>query len=76
MSYEKDFSSIAVDPDVLHGVPTFRGTRVPVSALIDNLAVRLTLDEFLENFPTVKREQTLQVLEISKQAIANLKLAA
>ena len=57
---------ITVDPEIVSGTPVFRGTRVPVDALINNLEVGLTLDEFLENFPTVTREQVLQVLDFAK----------
>ncbi len=64
------------DPEIMSGAPVFSGTRVPVEALLDNLAAGLTIDEFLENFPTVTREQVLRVLEFSKNAIANLKHAA
>lgn len=59
------------DPDILSGETVFRGTRVPVAALVDNLAVGLTLDEFLDNFPTVTREQALQVLEFFKSTITH-----
>ena len=60
---------ITVDPEILSGAPVFRGTRVPVTALLDNLAAGLTLDEFLNNFPTVTREQAIQVLEEYKRLI-------
>lgn len=55
---------INVDPEIVSGTPVFRGTRVPVEALLSNLEAGLTLDEFLDNFPTVTREQALQVLEL------------
>ncbi len=60
---------ISSDPEILSGETVFRGTRVPVAALLDNLAAGITLDEFLDNFPTVTREQALQVLEFSKNTI-------
>ncbi len=63
---------ITTDPDVLSGAPVFRDTRVPVDALISNLEAGLTLDQFLENFPTVKREQAVQVLEFSKATLLKL----
>jgi uncharacterized protein (DUF433 family) len=63
---------ITVDPDIVSGAPVFRGTRVPVEALITNLEAGLTLDAFLENFPTVTREQALQVLEFSKTTLQKL----
>ncbi|MBV8859023.1 MAG: DUF433 domain-containing protein [Acidobacteria bacterium] len=67
---------ITVGPETVSGAPVFRGTRVPVAALLDNLADGLTLDEFLDNFPTVRREQAVQVLEFYKEALARLSRAA
>lgn len=67
---------ISSDPEILSGETVFRGTRVPVAALLDNLAAGLTLDEFLDNFPTVTREQALQVLEFSKDTLTRLGRAA
>ena len=67
---------IVSDPEILSGAPVFRGTRVPVAALLDNLAAGLALDEFLDNFPTVTREQAIQVLEFSKDTITSLHKAA
>lgn len=64
---------ITIDPEIVNGTPVFRGTRVPVEALISNLEAGLTLDEFLDNFPTVTREQALQVLEFSKTMLLNLR---
>jgi uncharacterized protein (DUF433 family) len=63
---ELDQLPITIDPDIMSGEPVFRGTRVPVEALISNLEAGLTLEEFIENFPTVTREQALLVLEFSK----------
>ena len=56
---------ITADPEIVSGTPVFSGTRVPIDALINNLENGLTLDEFLDNFPTVTREQPLQVLQRS-----------
>ena len=61
---------ITVDPEIMSGAPVFTGTRVPVAALLDNLADGVTLDEFLDNFPTVSREQAVQVLDFYKEALA------
>ena len=52
---------VTVDPEILGGTPVFRGTRVPVDALLTNLEAGVSIDEFLENFPTVSREQVLEV---------------
>ena len=51
------------DPEIMSGTPVFRGTRVPVQTLFDYLMEGCSLADFLENFPTVSREQALQVLE-------------
>lgn len=56
-------------PEVLGGTPVFSGTRVPVQALIDYLEEGRSLDEFLEDFPTVTREQATEVLEDLKKAL-------
>lgn len=50
------------DPDILGGVPVFVGTRVPVRTLLDYLAAGDTLEEFLDHFPTVTREQAVMAL--------------
>ena len=63
---------ISIDPEVLSGTPVFAGTRVPVDALISNLEAGLTVDAFLDNFPSVSREQALEVLEFSKATLLKL----
>ena len=63
---------IVVDPEILGGTPVFRGTRVPVDALLDNLEVGVSMDEFLENFPSVSREQAIEVLEFSRSTLHKL----
>ena len=60
---------ITIDSEVMSGVPVFKGTRVPVDALINNLADGVSLEEFLENFPTVTRDQTLAVLSFCDQIL-------
>ena len=67
---------IKIDPKVVSGTPVFRGTRVPVESLISNLEAGLSIDEFLNNFPTVTREQALQVLEFSKSTLLKLRKTA
>ena len=71
---EKEIESLPItsDPEVVSGAPVFRGTRVPIDALINNLEAGLTLDEFLDNFPTVTRNQAIQVLEFSKNTLLKL----
>jgi uncharacterized protein (DUF433 family) len=60
---------VTIDPEIVSGTAVFSGTRVPIDALINNLEDGLTLDEFLDNFPTVARKQALQVLESSKNSL-------
>jgi len=67
---------ITVDPDIMSGVAVFTGTRVPVSALLENLEVGVSLDEFLENFPTVTREQAVSVLKYFRSSLDDISLAA
>ena len=55
--------AITRHPEIMHGVPVFRGTRVPVQTLFDYLEGGETLEDFLEGFPTVPRDLALQVLE-------------
>ena len=58
------FTTVIVkDPDILGGTPIFSGTRVPMHNLIDYLAAGETIDTFLDDFPTVTREQVIQFLE-------------
>jgi len=63
---------ITVDPEILGGTPVFRGTRIPVDALLNNLEAGVSMDEFLENFPSVTREQAVQVLEFSRSTLHQL----
>ena len=57
---------ITSTPDILGGTPVFRGTRVPVQTLIEYLKGGETIDDFLEGFPTVTREQVIAFLEEAK----------
>ena len=67
---------ITIDREIMSGVPVFTGTRVPVSAMLENFEAGVSLDEFLENFPTVTREQAVRVLEHFRSEINDLSLAA
>jgi uncharacterized protein (DUF433 family) len=60
---------VQVDPEILGGTPVFRGTRVPVKNLLDYLAAGDTLDQFLDDFPTVKREQAVAALEVARDLL-------
>ena len=60
---------VSRSPDILSGTPVFAGTRVPVQNLIDYLAAGDGLDEFLDDFPSVRREQVIAFLRASQEAL-------
>ena len=64
-------SVIVSDPEILGGTPCFRGTRVPVDSLIDYLEAGDSLDEFLDNFPSVSREAAVAALEKAKALLTS-----
>lgn len=63
---------ISRDKDIMSGALVFAGTRVPVKTLLDYLKAGDSLDEFLDDFPTVKREQAEGVLELLQQHLPAL----
>jgi uncharacterized protein (DUF433 family) len=62
---------IESNPEVLSGTACFAGTRVPVSTLMDYLKAGDRVDDFLEDFPTVSREQVAAVLDIASDAVSH-----
>ena len=62
-------TEITCSKEILGGVPVFRGTRVPVKTLIDYFQGGDCLEDFLEDFPTVSKNQALQVLDLAKDAL-------
>lgn len=64
-------SVIHSDPEILGGTPVFVGTRVPVQALLDYLEAGHPLDEFLDDFPSVTREQAVAALEEAKRVLVS-----
>ena len=61
--------AITRDPETMHGIPVFRGTRVPVQTLFEYLEGGETLEDFLEGFPTVSRSIAIEALEEAKQLL-------
>jgi uncharacterized protein (DUF433 family) len=57
------------DPEVMGGAAVFPGTRVPVQTLLEYLEAGETIDDFLEGFPTVKREQVIALLEAATERL-------
>jgi uncharacterized protein (DUF433 family) len=64
------------DPQILGGTPVFVGTRVPLQNLVDYLSAGDTLEDFLQSFPTVTREQAVAALEQAGEALAHVARAA
>jgi uncharacterized protein (DUF433 family) len=58
---------ITSSPEIMGGTPVFAGTRVPVQTLIEYLEAGETIDDFLEGFPSVRRDQVIAFLEEAKQ---------
>ena len=63
---------ITASPDVMGGTPVFAHTRVPVQTLLDYLKAGESIDDFLEGFPTVRREQVVAFLEEAEEQIAKM----
>lgn len=66
---------IAIDPEILGGQPVFKGTRVPVETLFDHLEAGVSLEEFLEDFPTVTKEHAIATLELANKLLTSKNIA-
>ena len=64
-----DEQLVLSSPDILGGTPVFAGTRVPIKNLMDYLEAGDSLNEFLDDFPSVSRDHAVQVLELAKEAL-------
>jgi uncharacterized protein (DUF433 family) len=60
---------VTIDQQIMHGTPCFTGTRVPVQSLLDFIEAGDTLDQFLQAFPRVQREQAVRFLEMAKDQL-------
>ncbi len=70
------FNVIHIDKEIMGGTPVFNGTRVPIQTLFDYIEGEETIEEFLQDFPTVKKEQVIELLEhLKAQAIKTTKAA-
>lgn len=69
MRHKQNTDIINIDREILGGTPVFRGTRVPVQTLFDYLEGNYSLDEFLDDFPTVKKSQTLALLKSAEKLV-------
>jgi uncharacterized protein (DUF433 family) len=62
---------ININQDILSGQPVFTGTRVPVESLFDHLEAGVTLDDFLEDFPSVSKEQAVALLDVANKIVTS-----
>lgn len=62
---------INIDPEILSGQPVFTGTRVPVETLFDHLEAGVSLDEFLDDFPGVSKEQAVSLLDMASKLLTS-----
>lgn len=67
----KNTDVVNIDREILGGTPVFRGTRVPVQTLFDYLEGDFSLEEFLDDFPTVKKEQTIALLRSAEKLVVS-----
>ena len=74
MKTATDIQVISRSPEVMSGTPVFVGTRVPVQTIIDYLAGGHPLEDFLEDFPTVTREQALELLARLKDLLKDAQI--
>ncbi|MGI8494096.1 MAG: DUF433 domain-containing protein [Pyrinomonadaceae bacterium] len=74
MNTKTSQSIISRSSDVMSGAPVFAGTRVPVQSLLDYLAGGHPLEEFLEDFPTVRRKQALELLHKLNESLATVQI--
>jgi uncharacterized protein (DUF433 family) len=65
----RDASVLRSDPEILGGTPVFAGTRVPIQTFVDYLEAGDSINDFLDDFPTVTREQTVAALELAKEML-------
>jgi uncharacterized protein (DUF433 family) len=65
---------ILIDPEILHGTPVFKGTRVPVESLFWHLEDGITVEGFLEDFPSVTKEQCYAIIEMAAEIVGSKKL--
>jgi uncharacterized protein (DUF433 family) len=68
----KNQSVISLSPDIMGGTPVFTGTRVPVQTLLDYLKGGESIDDFLDGFPSVTREQVITLLEEAEKQLAGM----
>lgn len=74
MNKSLQISAITIDPEIMSGAPVFKGTRVTLQTMFDYLENGHKLEEFLEDYDWVSREQAIEVLELAKHAVTSDKV--
>ena len=69
-----NYGAINIDPETMGGTPVFTGTRVPIQSLFDYIETGETINEFLDNFPSVKKAFAIQVLEMASKTLTSEKI--
>ncbi len=67
---------VSSNPKIMHGTPCFTGTRVAVQTFFDHLEAGYTIEEFLEQFPTVRREHVVRLLAMLREDVARVAVAS
>ncbi len=68
------YGAISIDPETMGGTAVFTGTRVPIQTLFDYLEGGDTLEEFIDDFPSVTKNQVIEVLEVAKKTVTTEKM--
>jgi uncharacterized protein (DUF433 family) len=68
----KNSSIITISPEIMGGTPVFTGTRVPIETLLDYLKAGESINDFLDGFPTVTREQVITLLEEAEKRLVEI----
>ena len=69
-----NYKAVSIDKEVLGGTPVFTGTRVPIQTLFDYLEGGDSLEEFLDDYPSVTKANAVEVLEMAKQTVTTEKV--
>ena len=69
-----NYGAINIDPETMGGTPVFTGTRVPIQSLFDYIETGETLDEFLDNFPSVNKDLAIKVLDMASKTLTSEKI--
>lgn len=69
-----NYGAINIDPETMGGTPVFKATRVPIQSLFDYIETGETINEFLENFPSIRKEYAIEVFEMAKKTLTTEKV--